>query len=87
MGRRSNYSDPTASTAIGNVDRARRTAATLKPVKQRQGRRLLAEFPDVFAGLLPHEAKDVALKAHHLAGNDVWAITREHLEQAKAAIR
>lgn len=83
MARRYSNADPTANTAAKNVDRERKR--TRKP--QRQGRRIVAEFPDIFDDLLMHEAKDLALKAHHLAGNDVWAITREHLEQARKAVR
>lgn len=84
MGRRRySPSDPTANTAIGNADGDRKRAAG---PRQRQGRRLLAEFPDIFNGLLPGEAKAVALHAHQLAGNDVWAITGEHLSQARAAL-
>lgn len=83
MAKRYSNADPTANTAAKNVDRERRR--TRKP--QRQGRRIVAEFPDIFDDLLMQEAKDLALKAHHLAGNDVWAITREHLEQAREAVR
>lgn len=86
MARKFNNADPTANTAIANVDKKRRTAATLTPAKQRNGRRILEEFPDAFAGLLPHEARQVALRAHQLAGNDVWAITAEHLAMARKAV-
>lgn len=87
MARRYNNADPTANTAAKNVDRERKRKDSLKPAKRRQGRRIIAEFPDIFDGLLMHEAKDVALKAHQLAGNDVWKIERTHLEQARAAVR
>lgn len=82
MARKFNQSDPTANKAIKKADRDRRD----RQPGQRQPRPITAEFPDIFTGLLPHEAKDVALHAHHLAGGDVWAINREHLEQARQAV-
>ncbi|GAA5153878.1 hypothetical protein GCM10023340_36540 [Nocardioides marinquilinus] len=78
MSKRFNQSDPTANQAVANVMRERDRAPR---------RKLLAEFPDVFGDLMPHEAKKVALAAFVAADNDLLAITREHLEAAKREVR
>lgn len=89
--KRFNTSDPTANKAISNADKAAKNRrAGVKPFTPHQtpepARRLLTrEFPALFAGLLPHEARMVGIKAFQAAGS-MEAITGEHLTAARAEI-
>lgn len=68
------HRDPTANRAIAAADR--------RPVR----RKIVQEYPEVFEGLTDHQVRDVALLAHSMAGDNVWAIRGTHLRQARARI-
>lgn len=79
--RRYSPADPTAAKAIGNVDRQGKVRAS----REKARRRIVEEFPEVFAGLNPAQKVTITLTAAKFPGiTDAWDITAEHLEQAKA---
>jgi len=83
MAKRYVSADPTAYAAVGRVMQSSKGYA--KSAHPRR-RRIVEEFPDVFAGLSDGQVKLVAVGAAGLAGGDVWSIRREHLEQARATV-
>ncbi len=72
------HRDPTANMAIKRADRGR-----AREVPQR---RIVAEFPEIFAGLTDRQMRDVALLARSLAGNNTWAIQERHLLEARTRV-
>lgn len=68
------HRDPTAEKAIAKV---------YKEAKASRKRQVVQEFPEIFDDLNDHATRWVAFRAHALAGDNVWAIRLEHLEQAR----
>lgn len=72
---RRGHRDPTAEKAIANADKARKASPK---------RRLADEFPEIFDNLSDYGQRFVAMRAWGFAGENVWAITAEHLQKARA---